>query len=89
MIIGIDEDLVVPNKTLSVYDDAVACWKGEKMSEDKLNLIKHADKFDFPFTNRMLHWALSKKNFGLGTAILWNKRFFTFLEQNQYRFNTV
>lgn len=34
-VIGIDEDLVVPNKTLSVYDDAVMCWRGEKMSEWK------------------------------------------------------
>ncbi|MCX6231422.1 MAG: excinuclease ABC subunit UvrA [Bacteroidetes bacterium] len=47
-VIGIDEDLVIPNKTLSVYEDAVACWKGEKMSEWKEQLIKVAYKFDFP-----------------------------------------
>ncbi|HOY32419.1 MAG TPA: excinuclease ABC subunit UvrA [Bacteroidales bacterium] len=47
-IIGIDEDLVIPNKTLSIYEDAVACWKGEKMSEWKDQLIKNAYKFDFP-----------------------------------------
>lgn len=47
-VIGIDEDLVVPDKSLSIYDDAVACWKGEKMSEYKVALIKNAHKFDFP-----------------------------------------
>ena len=34
-IIGIDEDLVVPNKSLSIYEDAIACWRGEKMQEWK------------------------------------------------------
>ncbi len=47
-IIGIDEDTVIPDKTLSVYEDAVLCWRGEKMSEWKDELIKHAHKFDFP-----------------------------------------
>lgn len=47
-VIGIDEDLVIPDKSLSVYDDAVACWKGEKMSEYKHALITQAHKFNFP-----------------------------------------
>ena len=47
-VIGIDEDLVVPDKSLSVYEDAVACWKGEKMSEYKHTLLTHAHKFNFP-----------------------------------------
>lgn len=47
-VIGIDEDLVVPNKSLSVYQDAIACWKGEKMREWKDRLIYSADRFDFP-----------------------------------------
>lgn len=47
-IIGIDEDLVVPNKELSVYQEAIACWKGEKMSEWKDELVMNAYKFDFP-----------------------------------------
>lgn len=47
-IIGIDEDLVIPNKSLSIYEDAVACWKGEKMSEWKDELVKNAYKFNFP-----------------------------------------
>lgn len=47
-IIGIDEDLVVPDKSLSVYDNAIACWRGEKMSEFRDHLINVAHFFDFP-----------------------------------------
>ncbi len=47
-IIGIDEDIVVPNKQLSVYDNAVVCWRGEKMSEWKRDLIRASVKMDFP-----------------------------------------
>lgn len=47
-IIGIDPDLVIPNPSLSVYEEAIACWKGEKMSEWKDQLIRNAEKFDFP-----------------------------------------
>ena len=47
-IIGIDPDLVIPNPTLSVYEETIACWKGEKMSEWKNQLINNAYKFDFP-----------------------------------------
>ena len=46
--VGIDEDLVIPNKTLSLYDDAVACWKGDKMSEFKTWFIRKAAKYNFP-----------------------------------------
>jgi len=47
-VIGIDEDLVVPNKGLSVYEDAIACWRGEKMQEWKEQVIMNADKANFP-----------------------------------------
>ncbi len=47
-VMGIDEELVVPNKQLSVYEDAVVCWKGEKMKKWKEKLIMRADEFDFP-----------------------------------------
>lgn len=47
-IIGIDEDLVMPNKNLSVYEEAIACWKGEKMSMWNEQLILNAHKFNFP-----------------------------------------
>ncbi len=47
-VIGLDEDLIVPDKNLSVYEGAIACWRGEKMSEWQRELVKHAIKFDFP-----------------------------------------
>ena len=47
-IVGIDEDIVVPNKSLSVYEDCVVCWRGDKMQEWKSHFIRHAAKLDFP-----------------------------------------
>lgn len=47
-IIGIDEDLVVPDKSLSIYDNAIACWRGEKMSEFRDHLVRNAHYFEFP-----------------------------------------
>lgn len=47
-IIGIDSDLVIPDKSLSVFEGAIACWKGEKMGEWKDQLLINAHKFDFP-----------------------------------------
>jgi len=47
-IIGIDEDLVIPDKSLSIYDGAIVCWRGEKMKEWNEDLIRKAYKFDFP-----------------------------------------
>lgn len=47
-VIGIDMNLVVPDTSRSVYDNAIVCWKGEKMSRWKERLINSADKFDFP-----------------------------------------
>lgn len=47
-IIGIDPDLVIPDKSLSVYDNAVACWRGDKMSAWRDQLILNARHFDFP-----------------------------------------
>lgn len=47
-VIGIDEDLVIPDKSRSLYDNAIAPWRGEKMGEYLKTFIKNADKFDFP-----------------------------------------
>ncbi len=47
-ILGIDPDLIIPNKQLSVYEGAVAPWKGEKLSLWKDAFVKAAKKFDFP-----------------------------------------
>ncbi len=48
MVLGIDNDLVIPDKRLSLYEGAVAPWKGEKMSLWKDSFIANAKKFDFP-----------------------------------------
>ena len=48
MIEGVDPDLVFPDKTLSVAEDAVACWHGDVLSEWKRQFIKQATKMDFP-----------------------------------------
>ena len=47
-VLGIDERLVVPNTSLSIYDEAVACWRGEKMSEWRQVFIHDAQQFGFP-----------------------------------------
>ncbi|QKX07642.1 excinuclease ABC subunit UvrA [Aquimarina sp. TRL1] len=47
-VIGIDEDLVIPNTALSIYEGAVFPWKGESMSWYKDQLVNNAYKFDFP-----------------------------------------
>jgi excinuclease ABC, A subunit len=86
-VIGIDEDLVVPNKTLSIFEDAVVCWRGEVMSEWKKQLIHSATKFNFPIhkpyyeltdQQRRLIWTGNKYFEGLDA-------FFKMLESNQYK----
>jgi len=86
-VIGIDEDLVVPNKTLSVFEDAIVCWRGEVMSEWKNKLIHAASKFNFPIhkpyyeltdDQRQLLWTGNKYFEGLNA-------FFKHLESNQYK----
>ncbi len=47
-ILGIDEDLVIPDKSLTVYEGAIAPWRGEVMSEWAKPLLKNGIKFDFP-----------------------------------------
>jgi len=47
-VIGIDEDLVIPDKSKTIYEGAIACWRGETMSRWKDQLVENAYKFDFP-----------------------------------------
>jgi excinuclease ABC subunit A len=86
-VIGIDEDLVIPNKSLSVYQDAIACWRGEKMGEWKKQLIYSAEKFNFPIhkpyyelteEQRKLLWTGNRYFKGLN-------RFFKYLEEKTYK----
>ena len=61
--LGIDPDLVIPDKSLSVYEDAIVCWKTEKMSEYKDQLIKNASRFHFPIHRPI--YKLSKEEYQL------------------------
>ncbi|UTW65655.1 excinuclease ABC subunit UvrA [bacterium SCSIO 12643] len=65
-VIGIDPDLVIPNKSLSVYDEAIVCWRGEKMSAWKNQLVMASPKFNFPIHRPI--GELTKKEYDL----LWN-----------------
>jgi excinuclease ABC subunit A len=62
-ILGIDEDLVIPDKSLSVYEGAIAPWRGEVMSEWAKPLLKNGIKFDFPVHRPISE--LSRKQYDL------------------------
>ena len=86
-VIGIDEDLVVPNKRLSVYDNAIACWKGAKMKVWKERFINGAGKVDFPIHRP--YKDLSEEELDLlwdgfkGTKGIYD--FFNYLEEKSYK----
>ncbi len=54
-VIGIDEDLVIPDKSKTIYEGAIAPWRGEKMREWNEELVKNALKFDFPIHRQYNH----------------------------------
>ncbi len=62
-VLGISEDLVVPNKTLSIYQNAVKCWNGDKMNEWKNHLIHIAPHFNFPIHTPYMDLTDAQKDF--------------------------
>ena len=86
-VIDIDEDLVVPDKSLSLYEDTIACWKGEKMSWWKDQVILNARKCNFPIHRSYCDLTEKEK------AMLWDgtkyfdglHKFFLHLEQESYK----
>ena len=92
-IIGIDEKLVIPNTTLSVYDGCVVCWHGEKMKEWLDWFCRHAAKDDFPIFEPYMNLTQKQKDW------LWHglpsdkgakekpciDEFFKMVEANQYK----
>ncbi len=86
-VIGIDQDLVFPDTSLSVYQGAVACWKGEKMKAWQEDLIKVAGKFHFPIHKPVKQ--LTKEQYQLlwtGNEHFWGlNQFFKMLEENAYK----
>ena len=86
-ILGLDPDLIIPDKGLSVYDGAIAPWRTEKMGEYLVPLIKNAGKFDFPIhrpykdlTNEQ------KKVLWTGNKYFWGlDAFFKMIEAETYK----
>lgn len=88
-VIGIDEALVVPNKMRSVYEEAVICWKGDKMSEWRTWFIRQSAKYDFPIHEPYINLTEEQKE------LLWHgngsdqfpciDNFFKWVETQQYK----
>ncbi|MBZ0328646.1 MAG: excinuclease ABC subunit UvrA [Altibacter sp.] len=86
-VIGIDEDLVIPNTALSIYENAIFPWRGESMSWYRDQLVNNAYKFDFPIhkpwfeiteAQKQLVWDGNSYFEGLNS-------FFSFLESKSYK----
>jgi excinuclease ABC subunit A len=86
-ILDIDEDKVIPNKNLSLYDGAVLCWEGEKMSAWKKAFIRKADQYQFPIFKAYSELSEKEKD------LLWNgdkdlegiSAFFEYLQSQTYK----
>lgn len=86
-VLGIDEHLVVPNQSLSVYEGAVVCWKGEVMGEWLKDFIRNSAKYNFPIHRPYYELTETEK------GILWHGApglhgiddFFKFVEENLYK----
>jgi len=87
LVLGIDEDLVIPDKRLSVFEGAVAPWKGEKLGKWREDFIKTAKTSNFPVHKPIID--LTKQQY----ALLWSGNgqiagiddFFKEVEQNLYK----
>ncbi len=86
-VLGIDPDLVIPDKRLSIYENAIACWRGDKMKAWNEALIRNAKKFNFPVHKPVaeltdeqyeLLWAGNEYFSGI-------REFFKMVEQNLYK----
>jgi len=86
-VLGIDPDLVIPDKRLSVYENAIAPWRGEKLGQWKERMIKVANRFDFPIHKPIIDLTSAQYN------LLWTgneyfggiNEFFKEVEQNLYK----
>jgi excinuclease ABC subunit A len=90
-VLGVDKDLVIPNKNLSVYEDAIVCWRGDSFLEWKQELLLNAIKFDFPIhrpykdlseKEKELLWTGNRYFSGLNAFFKWVE---TQLYKVQYR----
>ena len=92
-IIGISEDLVVPDKSRTLYDDAIACWRGEKMGWFRDLLVKNAAKYGIPIFEPYHNLTQEQRDKiwnGCPAAteedsIIGLNEFFKWVEQNKYK----
>ena len=93
-IIGISEDLVVPDKTKTIYDGAVACWRGDKMGWFKDLVVKNAEKYDIPvfvpyckLTEKQKNTLWTARSGGVTdeSTIVGIDEFFEWVNQNRYK----
>ena len=93
-VIGIDESLVIPNRSLSIYDGAVVCWRGEKMGEWRDAFIMQATQVGFPIFKPYYELTEKEKDYlwhGTGKPLSeddWEcsiDNFFSMVERNQYK----
>lgn len=86
-VIGIDEELVIPNSALSIYENAIFPWRGESMSWYRDQLVNNAYKFDFPIHKPWFELSEEQKQ------LVWDgnsyfeglNSFFSFLESKSYK----
>jgi excinuclease ABC subunit A len=86
-ILGIDEDLVIPNRSLSIFEGLIAPWRGEGMKEYQEEFIKEALKYEFPIHRPWIDLAESQKDMvrnGIGGAWGYNQ-FFTYLKTQLHK----
>lgn len=86
-VMGISEDLVIPDKTLSVYQNCVRCWSGDKMSEWKKQFIHLAPRYNFPVHVPYKDLTEAQKDFLWHGNSMWEgiDGFFKWLDKNQDR----
>ncbi|HRX67088.1 MAG TPA: excinuclease ABC subunit UvrA [Tenuifilaceae bacterium] len=86
-IIGIDENLVVPDQSLSVYQNAIACWKGESMNEYKNRFVERADRYNFPIHRPYYQLTPEQKKllWDGGDGFMGINDFFSYLEEKKYK----
>lgn len=86
-VMGISEDLVIPDKTLSVYQNCVRCWSGDKMSEWKKQFIHLAPRYNFPVHVPYKDLTEVQKDFLWHGNSMWEgiDGFFRWLDKNQDR----
>jgi len=93
-IIGISEDLVIPDKTKTIYDGAVACWRGEKMGWFRDLVVKNAEKYGIPvfepyckLTEEQKHtlWTARSEGKTDESTMVGIDEFFEWVNANRYK----